>query len=70
MSLYALMIIQGTHVMSSLVKTLTPSLSLKDYVSICTVRRESKLVRFFKFTMVIEENFKTQTSQNFVLLKV
>lgn len=70
MSLYALMITQGTHVMSSLVKSLTPSLSSKDYVSICTVRRESKLVRFLKFTMVIEENFKTQTSQNFALLKV
>lgn len=69
MLLYALMITQGTHGFSSFVKSLTFTI-LEAYANVCIVRIENKLVRLFVFIVIMEENLKAQSSQNYVLLKV
>lgn len=67
MSLFGLMISQGTCGLNSFVKSLILSLSLKVCVDICVVRMEKKLVRLLVFAMIMEENLRTQIC---VLLKV
>lgn len=62
------MITQGTPRLSSFVKSMISSLSLK-VASVCDVKKEKKYVRLFIFKVIMEDNLRTQTNLIFVPLK-
>lgn len=61
-----LMISKGTHGLILYKKNLVPSISMKVYVNVYNVRREKKWIGFLEFTMIVEENLRTQAFKKFV----